>query len=229
MNALLSTIREIIPQTPDTQTLRLNAALEYKPGQSIQVLIPGDPKKRYYSISSSPTEKDHIDITIKAEPGTPLFKSLFSLNPGSPIDIHGPLGAFTIPEGLAGPYYFLAAGSGVTPFRSMVKYVLDTQAQTEVWIFHSVKTPGDLIFKEEFLTWSNTRPHFHYVPTFTRSDIDPLHGESGRIREELLKKHLTYDQGTFFLCGLPTFVSDMEHLLGDVLKIPSERIRREQW
>src|SRR5579872_5475959 len=119
------------PQTSDTQTLRLGIYFPYKAGQSVQVVIPGDPKKRYYSISSSPTEKDYIDITIKAEPGTVLFQSLFNIRPGGSIELSGPYGSFTIPDGMTGPFYFLAAGSGITPFRSMSKYLLDTQVQAD--------------------------------------------------------------------------------------------------
>src|SRR5476649_2587085 len=107
----------VTPQTYDTQTLRLGIYFPYKAGQSIQVILPGDPKKRYYSMSSSPTEKGHIDITIKAEPGNALYESLFNILPGKSIEVSQPLGSFTIPEEMTGPFYFLAAGSGVTPFR----------------------------------------------------------------------------------------------------------------
>ena len=222
------TVQNVLPQTPNTQTLRLNASFSYKAGQSIQILIPGDPKKRYYSISSSPTEKRYVDITIKAEQGTYLFQSLFSLKPGSSVEIQGPLGSFTIPEGLKGPFYFLAAGSGVTPFRSMSKYLLDTRTPGDIWLFNSVRTPDDLIFREEFLAWAATFPTFHYVPTFTRTD-DVDGGETGRIGEKLLSKHIALMEGTFFLCGMPAFVNDMEHLLAKTLHVPAERIRREQW
>ncbi len=222
-------VLEVIPQTSDTQTLRLGTTFPYKAGQSIQVQIPGDPKKRYYSISSSPTEKGHIDITIKAQRGTPLFQSLFSIKSGGSIAISGPLGSFTIPEGLAGPFYFLAAGSGVTPFRSMAKFLMDTQSQAEIWMLHSVQTPNDLIFKDEFLLWEGSVPLFHYVPTFTRSDQVVAGAETGRIREQLIKKHLPIEKGTFFLCGMPAFSGDMEKMLTQNLQIPPSRIRREQW
>src|SRR4029077_921745 len=104
-------LQQIIPQTPDTQTLRLGISLDFKPGQAVAVVFPGDPKKRYYSISSSPTETGHIDITVKAERGTPLFAQLFSLEPGTKLEVSAPMGSFLLPEKIEGSYCFLAGGT----------------------------------------------------------------------------------------------------------------------
>jgi ferredoxin-NADP reductase len=218
---------EIIPETPDIQTFRLGTYFPYKAGQAISLMIPGDPKKRFYSLSSSPTEKGHIDITIKTDREHTLYGSLFSLNKGAQVEIAGPMGSFTLHEPLQGPYYFLAGGSGVTPFRAMIKFILDTRPSTETWLFHSVKTPDELIFKNQFLAWSQN-PTFRFVPTFTRSTELDIEGETGRIGEVLLRKHLKMLEGTFFLCGPREFVKDMEHTLVQ-LDVPAGRIRRENW
>ncbi len=220
-------IVDILPETPDIQTFRLGAYFPFKAGQALSLQIPGDTKKRFYSISSSPTEKGHLDITIKAGQDTAVYESLFRLKKGSPVEIAGPLGAFALPNVLKGPYYFLAGGSGVTPFRAMVKYILDTSPATESWVFHSVKTPMDLIFKDQFLAWTQN-PTFHYVPTFTRTTDLDIEGETGRIGEILLRKHLKMLEGTFYLCGSSEFVKDMEHTL-DRLGVSASRIRRENW
>jgi len=220
-------VLDILPETSYTQTFRLGASLDYRAGQAISLLIPGDPKKRYYSISSSPTEKGYLDITFKAEREKVLYGSLFGLNKGSAVDIHGPMGSFILPEPIAGPYYFLAGGSGVAPFRSMIKFILDTRPETVMWLFNSARTPDDLIFREQFLEWSKN-PDFHYVPTFTRAADFGMAGETGRIGEELLKKHLPTMEGTFFICGPKEFVADMERILVR-MQVPPVRIRRENW
>ena len=220
-------IVDIISESPDIQTFRLGATFPFKAGQAISLLIPGDPKKRFYSISSSPTEKDHLDITIKADQGQNLYGSLFSLKKGAQVEIAGPMGSFILPEPLKGPFYFLAGGSGVTPFRAMIKFILDTQPATDMWLFHSVRTPDDLIFKDQLLAWTQN-PTFHFVPTFTRTTEFDIEGETGRIGETLLHKHLKMSEGTFFLCGPKEFVTDMEHTLRR-LNVPAERIRRENW
>jgi len=218
---------DIIPETSDIQTIRLGTFFPFKAGQAISLLIPGDPKKRFYSISSSPTETGHIDVTIKADRNQALYGSLFSLKNGGQVEIAGPMGSFSLPDALAGPYYFLAGGSGVTPFRAMIKFILDSKPDTEMWLFHSVKTPDDLIFKEQFLDWSKNKA-FHFVPTFTRVGDGDIKGETGRIGDALLSKHIKMTEGMFFLCGPKEFVTDMEHTLTR-LSVPPARIRRENW
>jgi ferredoxin-NADP reductase len=157
-----------------------------------------------------------------------LYDSLFRLEKGTPIELHGPMGKFALPEG-SGPFYFLAGGTGVTPFRSMVKFLLDQKPEVENWLFHSVRTPEDLVFQEEFLQWGTAKNSFHYVPTFTQySGIDP-DKETGRIGEVLLRKHLPNPAGVFLLCGPAAFVNDLEALLKHTMQIKPEQIRREQW
>jgi ferredoxin-NADP reductase len=109
----------------------------------------------------------------------------------------------------------------------MVKFIIDSRPSTEMWLFHSVKTPDDLIFKDQFLAWSQN-PTFHFVPTFTRTTELDIEGETGRIGEVLLRKHLKMLEGTFFICGPKEFVTDMEHTLVK-LGVPTPRIRRENW
>src|SRR5262245_48216685 len=121
LTAVKAAVDQIIPETPVVQTLRLQRPFDFKAGQSVQVLFPQDPKKRFYSISSSPTEKDRLDLTIKSEQGSVLYQSLFALKKGTLIELIGPLGKFSLPDDPAGPFYFLAGGTGVSPFRSMIK------------------------------------------------------------------------------------------------------------
>src|SRR3989338_5771080 len=174
-------VLDILPESSDTQTFRLGTCFPYKAGQSVSLTIPGDPKKRYYSLSSSPTEKGFMAITIKAaDREKKLYGSLFRLNKGSQVEIAGPYGSMTLPDTLEGSVYFLAAGSGVAPFRSMIKFIQDVRPQTDTWLIHSVKTPEDLLFKDHFMEWSRN-PAFHYVPTFTRWTRAEAGGETGRI------------------------------------------------
>src|SRR5258708_21557157 len=121
-------VTDIIPETADTQTFHLGTYFPYKSGQAISLLIDGDPKKRFYSISSSPTEKDHIAITIKAgDREKKVYDCVFTLKKGTSVEIAGPFGSFTPPETLEAADYFLAGRKGVTHFRACAKYMLATQ------------------------------------------------------------------------------------------------------
>ncbi len=223
-------VRTVTPQIPGVSTLRIDVALTFRPGQSVKVQIPGDEKPRFFSISSSPTEGHFVEITLKAAPETLLANAIAALKRGDPIDVEGPFGkALMLPEPTPETLCFIAAGTGVTPFRSMIQSLIYTESPAEVWLLHSVKTRGELIFQSEFSEWAGMYARFHYVPTLTQDFDDNWDNETGRINEVLLRKHIPEKPVTFMLCGPPAFVGDMETMLKTSLNVQPENIRREQW
>jgi len=222
-------IRNIVQEAPDAWTLSFDATFAYKPGQSVQILFSGDTKKRYYSISSSPTEKGRLAVTIKIPADHVLAPLLKGLKVGNTVQLEGPFGSFGLPPDLTGVFCFIAGGGGVTPFRSMIKYLVDTRACVDMWLFHSSRTTADLIFSTEFSGWMVTQPSFHYITTLTRSPNVSDGIMKGRISEALLRKHVRERDAHFFLSGPSTFVGDMEGLLKGPLAVPVNHIRREQW
>ena len=223
-------IRTLTPQTPGVSTLRIDVPLTFKPGQAVQVQIPGDAKKRFFSVSSSPTEGPFVDITLKAAADSPLAQTLTTIKRGDAIDVEGPFGhSLTLPDPLPDTLCFIAAGTGVTPFRAIIKSLLDNDTTAHLWLLHSVKTRAELIFRGEFAEWSGMNPRFHYVPTLTQDFDDNWANETGRINEILIRKHLPQKPATFMLCGPPAFVGDIEHMLKNTLGVQPAHIRREQW
>src|SRR6266704_3245587 len=161
-----ATLRTIFSLPSNISTLRFDVPLKFKPGQSIAITFPGDPKKRYYSISSSPTEGAFVEITVKSKPESLLAQALANLKRGNVLDIEGPFhGGLSLPQPLATPLCFIAAGTGVTPFRSMVKSLVDEGSPVDVWLLHSVKRQEDLLFRQDFTQWAGGNSWFHYVPT----------------------------------------------------------------
>jgi NAD(P)H-flavin reductase len=227
---LQGSIRTVTPQIPGVSTLRIDVALRFLPGQSVKVQIPGDEKPRFFSISSSPTEGRFVEITLKAVPETPLANALATLKRGDSMDVEGPFGkSLMLPDPMPETLCFIAAGTGVTPFRAIIKSLIDTESPADVWLLHSVKTRGELIFQKEFSEWAGLYTRFHYVPTLTQDFDDNWANETGRINEVLVRKHIPEKPVTFMLCGPPAFVGDMEHMLTNTLKIQPAHIRREQW
>ena len=230
VQTIKAVLRTITLQTRETSTLRFDFSLKFKPGQSIAVTFPGDPKKRYYSISSSPTEGDFIEITVKTEIGSALLHTVSQLKRGDSLDIEGPFGgSLSLPEPVAEPLVFIAAGTGVTPFRSMIRYLLDEGNTHALWLLHSVRSKQELLFWEDFGAWAGEKNHFHYIPTLTRDFDNNWKNETGRIGKRLIRKHVTAQTCTYLLCGPGAFVNDMEKLLQENLQVPADRIRREKW
>jgi ferredoxin-NADP reductase len=228
--AVIASLLSVTSQTPQIRTLRLNVALRFKPGQAIQICFPGDPKKRFYSISSSPSEGSFVEITVQSEPGSAVAGALANLKRGDALEIEGPSGGeLSLPDPVNEPLCFIAAGTGVTPFRSMIRHLMDQSAEIDYWLLHSVKTRADLLFRAEFSDWSGARKNFHYVPTLTKDFDDNWKNETGRISEALVRKHVQDKPCTFLLCGPASFVSDMEGTLRQTMNVPEGKIRREKW
>src|SRR3989338_5783837 len=103
--------------------------LDFKPGQfmrlSLNLSHPDERGSgRFFSIASSPTEKDYLMITVKTSPQI-YKKTLLNLMPGNKIQISLPYGVFTLKPEEPQPYIFLAGGIGISPFRSMIRYSAD--------------------------------------------------------------------------------------------------------
>lgn len=90
---------------------------------------------RYFTISSSPTEKD---LSIITKIGKSSFKkALIRLKIGEKVQIRGPWGDFVLPEKSTKKLIFLAGGIGFTPFRSILTYVSDSKLSVPIFMINS--------------------------------------------------------------------------------------------
>ena len=227
-------IKMVRDDTHDTKTFRLPVpeTFDFIPGQFVILSLwyekGGTSKevKRSYSIASSPTEKGHIDLTIKLYPQGELSPRIFSMKEGDQCGVHGPFGKFIL-DANKPKIAFLTAGSGVTPFRSMIKYCLDKKLQNEMVMLYSSKTPKDIIYKEEFDEW-NKSPNLKIINTITRPDGTGWNGQTGRISAEMIRKYIDVENSDFYLCGPDEFLNSMLEILKD-LHVEKDRIKKEQW
>lgn len=136
-------------------TFKPNRKIKFKAGQYLEFTI-GHEKvdergvRRYFTISSSPTENE-IKIGVKFnENGSSLKKKLLALKIGDKIAAGELDGDFLLPEDKNSILVFVAGGIGVTPFRSMIKYMLDTKDKRSVTLFYNIKDERDIAYKELF-------------------------------------------------------------------------------
>lgn len=124
------------------------------PGQYIEIYIPHSDSdergiKRWFSLSSSPSELPLISITTRLFDHKSSFKNKLSkLNKGDKVKIIGPMGDFVMPKNKDKKLILVAAGIGITPFRSFIKYLSDTKNKRRIDLIYSTSTPNDLIFKD---------------------------------------------------------------------------------
>lgn len=128
--------------------------VRYEAGQFTELYLPHDNPddrgiRRWFTVSSSPTEK-LIGITTKfaAQNGSSYKNVLSSLKPGAQLKLADPLGDFVLPKDKTIPLVFVAGGMGITPVRSMVKYLADSNQSRDIQLIYSVSSPQELAFEQ---------------------------------------------------------------------------------
>jgi len=232
MNLLLAQIEQ---QTHDTKTLRFQVPkerqLRSKPGQflTFQWTVDGQRVPRSYTISSSPVHENYVEITPKrTENGCVSAFLNERAKPGLAVEASGPYGRFYFDETLHKSIVLIAAGSGITPMISMLRYIDDLELATPVTLLYCVRTGADVIFENELERLSRSRPSFKYEVCLSKPD-PTWKGRSGRLTEEFVTQNVTnLDAQTFFLCGPKGFMDNARQILS-TLGVNRDRILQESF
>ncbi len=125
--------------------------LNFKPGQYLEWTLPQEKpdwrgSRRYLTIASSPTE-DNIRVGTKYyEKSSTFKKTLFDLN--TPIIASQLAGDFTLPKDPKTKLTFVAGGIGITPFRSMIKFLIDTKQIRDIILIYINKSADEIVYKD---------------------------------------------------------------------------------
>ncbi len=232
-------ITNIIPETKDTKTFVLqplnNWQPIYKAGQFLTLVFDtkhGE-KRRSYSISSSPDLDEPLSITIKKVENGEFSRLLLSHSKiGDVLNISDISGLFQLPEkmGETEQFFFLAAGSGITPCYSIIKTLLHC-TDKNVMLIYSNKNEEEAIFHQQFLLLQNQFPKkFRAHLLFSSRGNAYKNRLSNWLLQELLKEYLKVEtsKALFYLCGPFEYMQTATiTLLSD--GIPSHNIKKENF
>lgn len=220
--------------TPDTFEFvwRSDKKLSYKAGQYLEWTL-GHSKpdtrgnRRYFTISSSPTE-ENIMLGIKTYPEPSTFKQkLLSLNPEDVIFASQLAGEFTMPEDISKKMVWIAGGIGVTPFRSMAKYITDNKEKRDVIFFYSNKTTKDIVYKDIFDSASLYGVKLHCVCNTKLPDDTMPDLKIGFIDEAMLRGEVPdFKDRVFYISGPHGMVSAFETTLTK-MGVPNSQIKTD--
>lgn len=148
--------------TEDVTTFRIvskegKRPFDFKPGQCAMISIPmiGE---AIFSITSSPTEGDYIECSIK-KCGV-VTDYLHTLEAGDEIGVRGPYGnSFPVEEFKGKDILFIGGGIGLAPLRSVINYVMDKRDEFGlVDIVYGARTSRDLVHpKDIYEVWPNSK------------------------------------------------------------------------
>ncbi len=187
-------------------------SFSFTPGQFVSVIDREDGKEvtRAYSIAS-PRGGNRFALCLNRVEDGIVSPWLFGLKPGDDVEIHEPLGYFTLrhPGHRA---VFVATGTGIAPFRSML---LDHLPRTEphITLLFGVRYEEGLLYGDEFDRLAEEYPSFRFIPTITRPSAS-WKGRTGRVQQHLdeaLAIRTPDELATLevYICGLKEMVDDV--------------------
>ena len=184
--------------------------------------------RRYYTLASAPTEKT-LRLGVKIYQESSTFKqAMLKMNVGDEIVAGQLSGDFTLPENPRQKCVFIAGGVGVTPFRSMIKYLLDTHRPRPITLFYANKTADDILYKDVF---DRARHELGIQTIYAVTDPRNLPanwtGVTGRITPQLIKSKLPdYRHCVFYISGPKSMVDSFKETLQQ-MHVRSANIRTD--
>ena len=229
-------VTDIITETVSTKTFRLAATSgalpPFQAGQYIALYlqIADIRTSRPYSISSSPNQTGYWDVTVRrVADGLVSNYLLDEVAVGMALESSGPQGVFYF-----NPLYHMpnlvaiAGGSGITPFMSMIREIVDRNLAREVILFYGNRTTDDIIFHAELEQISQRFKQIKYFPVIESPPAGYV-GSRGYITSDLLLGVCgdVWDK-TFFVCG-PKGLYDFCLPELEAIGVNRHRVRREMY
>ena len=208
-------VERIRDLTYDVKELRIRLVepdtMPFVPGQYVQLQTPerpgADSVYRAYSMSN-PISDDHcIELIVRHVPGGICTTWIFQeLTEGAEVTMTGPFGDFRLSDADRGMIW-IAGGSGMAPFWSMVRHMKDEGIARPCTYFFGAVAGKDLFLVDELHALEKELPWFTFVPALSApADGDDWDGERGLITEVVERHVASGDNTEAYLCGSPGMI-----------------------
>ncbi|MHC4365046.1 MAG: FAD-binding oxidoreductase [Planctomycetota bacterium] len=229
----LSRCVDIVDLTHDIKQFRFELlepeAIDYIPGQYIQLLVPVYEKSseevyRAYSMSGDPADTNIIETIIKLVPGGICTTYCFEyLKVGDQVRVNGPYGDFRLSDTDA-PIVFVAGGSGMAPVKCMLHHMKNTQCRRKATYYFGANKVSELFLLDEMRQFESELADFHFVPVVAvPEDGQNWKGQVGLVTEAVQRSLENAAECEAYLCGSPGMIDAAITVLKD-LGTSEERI-----
>jgi ferredoxin-NADP reductase/Fe-S-cluster-containing hydrogenase component 2 len=221
--------------THDVKTFRFtppgggDIPFQYLPGQflTLRLTVRGLPIRRSYTIASSPTWRDRIEITVKREPHGVVSRFLHDeLKVGNEVEIEAPNGTFVFDGSQAERLALIAAGVGITPMMSVARYLTETGWPGSITLILGFRAARDFIFRDELERLTALNPNLGVTVTMSQAEAGVWLGRRGRIDAELLATVADLALRTVHICGPPAMMDAVRRAVRE-LGVDETRIKTE--
>lgn len=202
-------IKEVYVKLPEGEEV------DFVCGQYGQFEVPPYDKvktatQRAYSMSSPPSDKNHLEFLIRLVPGGIVTSYVHEhLQEGHKINVIAPFGDFNVKDTDA-TMICVAGGSGMAPFKGIFQHMIETgEIETrEIWYFFGARTKRDMFYLDWLNELEEKYDKFHFVPALSEPQPeDDWKGPTGLITEvlaEYLDNRINRENELEgYLCGSP--------------------------
>jgi glycine betaine catabolism B len=223
-------VSEVIQRGPRVKSVRFLPVegCAFQAGQFMDIWLLGRKELSHYlSISNSPTEKGYIECTKKLTASQ--FSAVFDgLKEGDLLKVRYPLGQFTLRQA-SRKISFIAGGIGITPVRSMCKYIADSRFAIDTVLLYANRTAADIVFKEDFDRMQEPPSSLKVVHILCEAD-QGIVCKVGRIDAGVIRAEIPdYKERVFYLCGPPPMVEGISQQLLEYLEVGSDQVVTERF
>jgi CDP-4-dehydro-6-deoxyglucose reductase len=194
---------------------------DFAPGQFVTLDLPIHEQKnkrwRSYSIASWPDGTNVIELVIVLLEGGLGTTYLFNeVTVGSELILRGPQGVFTLPSVIEKDLYFICTGTGIAPFRAMVRHILNNNIPHQnIYLIFGCRKCGDALYKNEMQELEGQLNAFKYLPTYSREEGNDLvrKGYVHAVYEDICTSNkteadLALRPAHFYLCGWKNMIDE---------------------
>ena len=225
-------IIDIVQAAPSTKRFFIEVPtttnFNFEPGQFVTLDLPIHEQKnkrwRSYSIASNPNGSNVFELVIVLLEGGAGTTYLFNeVSIGSELTLRGPVGKFTLPETIEKDLYFICTGTGIAPFRSMIKHIqLHNIPHQNIYLVFGCRTINDCLYKDEFLELQQTVSNFNYIPCLSREENIFEFAKKGYVHNaytEMVAANKMGDENkpaSFYLCGWKNMIDEAKQKIVDL-------------
>jgi ferredoxin-NADP reductase len=174
----------------------------------------GEEITRAYSIASPPGEDNRFALCLNRVQDGFMSNFLCDMKEGAEISCQGPFGDFILRPPLRDTV-FIATGTGIAPFRSMLHWLLADASRHQgrnLSLVFGNRTEKDIYYHDEFLRLAAEHKTFHYLPTLSRGTAD-WSGLRGYVQEHVPAIAQGRTDMHAYICGLDKMVKANRDLL----------------
>jgi len=194
--------------------LRLDRPFDFYPGQFLEIEVPGQADEwRSYSMASSPSRKDELELLIQKIPGGLFSGRLEAIEPGATLRLRGPYGTSYLREG-SDPILLIAGGSGIAPMLSMLEFATERRDPRPITFYYGARTTADLPLQDRIGSFQSRGADVRYRPALSEPTAGcAWEGPVGMIAQVIQRDLPDASPFDAYICGPPPMCDSVSLIL----------------